>query len=197
MFFAGFATRQHSTILFILQDNDEAGYFYHDLTQVMGHDDVLFYPSSYRRAVKYGQRDAANEILRTEVLTRLSVVEGGAEKEGRPTYIVTCPEALSELVVSKHKLDERTLTMRVGQTIDVSRLVTMLRDLGFQMQEYVYEPGQFALRGSILDVYSSAANTLSASTSSATTSTASAHSTYRRNSRVTRRNRWKSCHSWL
>ena len=120
----------------------------------MGHDDVLFYPSSYRRAVKYGQRDAANEILRTEVLTRLSVVEGGAEKEGRPTYIVTCPEALSELVVSKHKLDERTLTMRVGQTIDVSRLVTMLRDLGFQMQEYVYEPGQFALRGSILDVYS-------------------------------------------
>ena len=154
LFFAGLATRQRSTILFILQDNDEAGYFYHDLTQVMGHDDVLFYPSSYRRAVKYGQRDAANEILRTEVLTRLSAVEDGAESAGRPTYIVTCPEALSELVVSKHKLDERTITVRVGQTLDVSLLVTQLRDLGFQMQEYVYEPGQFALRGSILDVFS-------------------------------------------
>ena len=154
LFFAGFATRQPSTILFILQDNDEAGYFYHDLTQVMGHDDVLFYPSSYRRAVKYGQRDTANEILRTEVLTRLSAVEEGAKEAGRTTYIVTCPEALSELVVSKHKLDERTLGMRVGQTVDVLRLVTQLRDLGFQMQEYVYEPGQFALRGSILDVYS-------------------------------------------
>ncbi|MBO4822285.1 MAG: transcription-repair coupling factor [Prevotella sp.] len=154
LFFAGFATRRPSTILFILQDNDEAGYFYHDLTQVMGHDDVLFYPSSYRRAVKYGQRDTANEILRTEVLTRLSVVEEGAKETGRVTYVVTCPEALSELVVSKHKLDERTLSLRIGQTVPVSGLVKQLCDLGFQMQEYVYEPGQFALRGSILDVYS-------------------------------------------
>ena len=120
----------------------------------MGHDDVLFYPSSYRRAVKYGQRDTANEILRTEVLTRLSVVEEGAKETGRVTYVVTCPEALSELVVSKHKLDERTLSLRIGQTVPVSGLVKQLCDLGFQMQEYVYEPGQFALRGSILDVYS-------------------------------------------
>ena len=181
LFFAGFATRQPSTILFILQDNDEAGYFYHDLTQVMGHDDVLFYPSSYRRAVKYGQRDTANEILRTEVLTRLSAVEEGAKEAGRTTYIVTCPEALSELVVSKHKLDERTLGMRVGQTVDVSRLVT---------------------QGSLpcVEAYSmsipSAANFLSASTSSATISTPSAPLTYRPNCRVTRRNRWKSCLSW-
>ena len=153
LLFAGLAIRKPSTILFILQDTEEAGYFYHDLTQVMGTDDVYFYPSSYRRAVKYGQRDAANEILRTDVLTRLSAEEENADA-GRPIYVVTCPEALSELVVSKRNLDERTLSVRVGQTIMVSTLVSQLRDLGFHMQEYVYEPGQFALRGSIIDVYS-------------------------------------------
>ena len=154
MFFAGLSLKCHATMLFIMQDNDEAGYFYHDLTQVMGQDDVLFYPSSYRRAVKYAQRDAANEILRTEVLTRLSSLGGGAQKTGKSTYIVTCPEALSEMVVSKHKLDERTITITLGQTIDVSGLCENLRSMGFVMQDYVYEPGQFALRGSIIDVYS-------------------------------------------
>ena len=154
LFFAGMATRKHANILFILQDADEAGYFYHDLTQIMGQDDVFFFPSSYRRAVKYGQVDAANEILRTEVLTRLSLVGEGAEKSGRSTFVVTCPEALSQLVVSKGKLDERTLSLGVDQIIDVSKILQVLRDFGFQMQDYVYEPGQFALRGSIIDVYS-------------------------------------------
>ena len=154
LLFAALATREQATILFILQDNDEAGYFYHDLTQVMGQDDVLFHPSSYRRAVKYGQRDAANEILRTEVLTRLSTVTEGAKEVKRPTYVVTFPEALAELVVSKHKLDERTLSLKVGQVIDITDVVAQLRELGFHFQEYVYEPGQFALRGSIIDVYS-------------------------------------------
>ena len=64
-----------ATILFILQDAEEAGYFYHDLMQLMGGDRVLFFPSSYRRSVKYAQRDAANEILRTETLTRLKVID--------------------------------------------------------------------------------------------------------------------------
>ena len=61
-----------SSVLFVLNDEDEAGYFYHDLVQLMGEQRVLFFPSAFRRAVKYGQRDAANEILRTEVLSRLS-----------------------------------------------------------------------------------------------------------------------------
>ena len=154
LLFAGLATRRHANLLFILQDADEAGYFYHDLTQVMGQDDVLFFPSSYRRAVKYGQVDAANEILRTEVLTRLSAVGGGAEAAGRSSYVVTCPEALSQLVVSKGKLDERTLSLSVGQSIEVTKVLEVLRDFGFQLQDYVYEPGQFARRGSIIDVYS-------------------------------------------
>ena len=136
------------TCLFVMNDADDAGYFYHDLVQMLGKKDVLFFPSSYRRQVKYGQRDAANEILRTEVLGRLSAYGG------TPLYIVTHPEALSELVVSRKKLDERILKLAVGQTEDVMKLASTLRDFGFKEVDYVYEPGQFALRGSIFDVYS-------------------------------------------
>lgn len=138
------------TIVFVLQDADEAGYFYHDLKQILGQDNVLFFPSSYRRAVKYAQRDPANEILRTEVLSRLSRMSDAKAS----LYVVTCPEALSELVVSKKRLDERTLTINVGQSVDFVATQKMLREFGFKEVDYVYEPGQFAVRGSILDVYS-------------------------------------------
>ena len=145
--FASLARKCQSQMLFVLQDAEEAGYFYHDLTQLMGTDQVLFFPSSYRRAVKYAQRDAASEILRTEVLTRL-----GGQSLG--LFVVTYPEALAELVVSKQKLDERTLVLEKDQTIAVSDIEKTLRDFGFREVDYVYEPGQFAVRGSILDVYS-------------------------------------------
>jgi transcription-repair coupling factor (superfamily II helicase) len=141
--FGSIAPKCKHPLLFILQDAEEAGYFYHDLTQLLGDRDVLFFPSSYRRAIKYAQRDSANEILRTEVLTR---VGGG--------YIVTYPEAVAELVVSKKTLDSRTLVLEKGQTIDVMTIEKTLREFGFREVDYVYEPGQFALRGSILDVYS-------------------------------------------
>lgn len=117
MMFASAARRVSPMCLFVLNDAEEAGYFYHDLTQIMGNTDVLFFPSSYRRQVKYGQRDPASEILRTEVLSRLS-----APLEGHPLYVVTCSEALSELVVSRKKLDERTLLLRTGDTHDVIQL---------------------------------------------------------------------------
>lgn len=146
MLFAGMAGQLSKTILFILQDADEAGYFYHDLTQVLGNQQVLYFPSSYRRAVKYGQRDAANEILRTEVLSKLAA--------GKPLYIVASPESLCELVVSKRKLDEGTVRLNVGQTVDLTQLKRNLLAFGFQEVDYVYEPGQFAARGSIVDVYS-------------------------------------------
>ncbi|MBO4606905.1 MAG: transcription-repair coupling factor, partial [Prevotella sp.] len=95
LFFAGMAKNTKHHIVFILNDNEEAGYFYHDLTQVMGTDHVLFYPSSFKRAVKYGQRDAANDILRTEVLTRLSAI--AEDPQAHPVYVVTYPDALSQL----------------------------------------------------------------------------------------------------
>ena len=198
MFFSALSDRHADTIMFVLQDADEAGYFYHDLTQLMGTQQVLFYPSSYRRAVKYGQRDAGSEILRTEVLSRLAQRGGnngydekgnrktgnagaiskagnaeaiskagneearskaenakaGSSKASKALYIVTCPEALSELVVSKQRLDERTLSLAVSQTVDIVETEKTLREFGFEQVDYVYEPGQFAVRGSILDVYS-------------------------------------------
>ena len=165
VFFAAAASRTENgkkgaqkplTAVFILQDNDEAGYFYHDLTQILGTDNVLFFPSSYRRAVKYGQRDAANEILRTETLSRLSAAHTDRKGKGNPgfLYVVTCPEALSELVVSKRNLDERTISIGVGDIVNLTDLGRKMRSLGFEEVDYVYEPGQFAMRGSIVDVYS-------------------------------------------
>lgn len=146
MFFASLQGRLRRSVLFVLDDADEAGYFYHDLTQMVGQERVFFFPSSYRRAVKYGQRDAANEILRTEVLARLS--------SGNNLYIVTYPDALAELVVAKQSLDERILKLSVGQQIAMSDVVHTLREYELTETDYVYEPGQFAVRGSILDVYS-------------------------------------------
>ena len=146
IFFGSMKTRLKRSVLFVLDDADEAGYFYHDLTQMLGQESVFFFPSSYRRAVKYGQRDAANEILRTEVLARLSA--------GNPIFIVSYPDALAELVVSRQHLDEKILKLSVGQQIPQVDVVHQLRDFKLQEVDYVYEPGQFAVRGSIIDVYS-------------------------------------------
>ena len=98
-------------VLFILNDLEEAGYFYHDLVQANGEKNILFFPSSYRRAIKYGQSDAASEILRTEVLNRL--------QNGDAIIIVTYPEALAENVVSAQCMNERTLKLKVGMDFGV------------------------------------------------------------------------------
>ena len=142
------------TTLFVMQDGDDAGYFYHDLVQMLGEERVLFFPSSYRRAIKYGQRDAANEILRTEVLARLSNQNSQLSIVNCQLFIVSYPEALAELVVSKKQLSDKTLVLRKGEAISVDDVTDFLRELGFHEVDYVYEPGQFALRGSILDIYS-------------------------------------------
>lgn len=148
LFFAAFAERCPYPILFILEDADTAGYFHNDL-KALGIEPFLL-PSSYSRAVKYGQRDAGSEILRTETMAALS-----AEKtEGKPLYIVTEPSALAERVVSKERLNDQTIRLETGQEVEVVALEKQLRALGFQEVDYVYEPGQFAVRGSILDVYS-------------------------------------------
>lgn len=149
------------TVLFVLNDADEAGYFYHDLTQIMGDSDVLFFPSAYRRAVKYGQRESSNEILRTEVLARVAEIRDGGGKKGKdessgmsPLFIVTCPDALAELVVGRSHLNDHRISLKTGQTVDIMDLGRRMRGLGFTQVDYVYEPGQFAIRGSIVDVYS-------------------------------------------
>ena len=133
--------------VFVLGDLEEAGYFYHDLTQVLGTEKVLFFPSSFRRSIKYGQKDAANEILRTEVLSRLQKGEEGL-------CIVTYPDALAEKVVSRKELSDKTLKLNVGEKLDTTFITDVLHSYGFEYVDYVYEPGQYAVRGSIIDVFS-------------------------------------------
>lgn len=135
------------TYLYILNDAETAGYFYHDLTQIMGSQNILFFPSAYKRAAKYGQLDAANEILRTETLSRL-------QDDNNSLIIVSYPDALSEKTVSAEHLKEQTLTISVGEQVDATFVSEILDDYGFQFVDYVYEPGQYAQRGSILDVFS-------------------------------------------
>ena len=135
------------TYLYILNDAESAGYFYHDLTQIIGAKDVLFFPSAYKRAAKYGQLDAANEVLRTETLSRL-------QGEPQPLIIVSYPDALAEKTVSGEQLQENTLKVSMGERVDSSFVSEMLDSYGFQYVDYVYEPGQYATRGSILDVFS-------------------------------------------
>ena len=145
--FASAIIKNHPGVnLFILNDQEEAGYFYHDMVQANGDEDILFLPSSYRRAIKYGQKDSANEILRTEVLSRL--------ERKVPVTVVSYPEALAEKVVSPKTLSDKTLCLKVGQQIETDKIAEELVGYGFEHVDYVYEPGQFATRGSIVDVYS-------------------------------------------
>lgn len=144
-----------SPYLFVLNDEEEAGYFYHDLRQLLGDECVLFFPSSYRRAVKYGQRDAAQEILRTDVLSRLSRWESTpTEEHPMSLCVVTFPTALAERVASRKELTDHSLTLHTGEEYDIIALTRRLEEVGFHRRDYVYEPGEYALRGSILDVFS-------------------------------------------
>jgi len=148
MLFASVAKQTKKSLLFILQDADEMGYFYQDLCQFLGESEVQLFPSSFRRAAKYNQRDAANEILRTEVLSKL------ASKRRKPYYIVTSADALAEKVVEQQTIETHLILLKENQQIDMHELTERMRELGFQEVDYVYEPGQFASRGSIIDVFS-------------------------------------------
>ncbi len=151
---ASLCHRRSQAFFIIMPDADEAGYAYNDLCHLMGQDDVLFFPSSYKRAVKYGQQDAANEILRTQTLARLSSAKEGRGKSNASFVVVTHPSAVAELVVSRQQIATNRIDVEVGQTIDITDLEKQLLDLGLIKTDYVYEPGQFAVRGSLLDVYS-------------------------------------------
>lgn len=139
--------RLEAPYLIIANDLDEAGYIYNDICQINGEDSTLIFPSGYKRDIKYGQIDAPSEILRTEVLNQWY---------GNPNLqcVVTYPEALAEKVAAKEVIDHTTITLTVGSEVDLIATGAQLREFGFQMVDYVYEPGQFSIRGSILDVFS-------------------------------------------
>lgn len=135
----------------IADDLDTAGYLYHDLSQIAGEEAVAMMPSGYRRDIKYGQADLPSQILRTETLAAWQ-----GSKELR--WVVTYPEALAERVPAPEKMEESSLSLRSGAIREQSEVISRLRELGFRETDYVYEPGQFARRGSILDVYSYASD---------------------------------------
>jgi transcription-repair coupling factor (superfamily II helicase) len=147
MFSVGLFHKLPRHYLYILNDAETAGYFYHDITQIMGSQGVLFFPSAYKKAAKYGQLDAANEVLRTETLSRL-------HSEDTPFIIVSYPDALTEKTISKEQLQDNTLQVNVREQLDATFVSEVLDSYGFQFVDYVYEPGQYAVRGSILDVFS-------------------------------------------
>ena len=147
-------------VVFILNDEEKAGYFYHDLCQIGGEDAVSFFPSGYKRSIKYGQIDSANEILRTESLSSIQAI---IQRHDDPTskgpasnalLVVTYPEALAEKVAQNAEVDNAILTLHEKEKVDQKFVSEVLFDRGFQRVDYVYEPGQYAVRGSILDVFS-------------------------------------------
>lgn len=137
-------------LLCILPDKDQAGYFFNDIsvTYQGKEQSVFFFPSSYRKGIRYGAEDSANEILRNQLLQRLR------GKEDPPAVVVTYPEALIEGVVDEKLFAKGLIELSIGDEIDRQKLRTSLWDMGFEETDYVYEPGHFAVRGNIIDIFS-------------------------------------------
>ncbi len=152
------AAAMHKSIaalhLVILSDKESAVYFSNDLENLLGETDekfhrkhVLFYPTSYKKPYEPEKTDNSNVLLRTEVLKRIST-------RGKETIIVTYPEALTEKVVNRNYLQKSTFKLKRGETVDLDFIYDLLDEYGFERVDYVVEPGQVALRGGIIDVFS-------------------------------------------
>ena len=141
------AMKRRKEPVMVVGDNlDDAGYIYHDLTRLLGEEAVMMFPSGYKRHIKYGQPDAPNRILRTETLNSWHT-------SATLRFVVSYPEALAERVASREVLAGHTLRFVKGTETDLTEAVKWLRDNAFTEEDYVYEPGQFAVRGSILDIF--------------------------------------------
>ncbi len=144
--------RQSAPVLAVAADLDQAGYLYQDLVKLLGSEEpqqVMFLPSGYKRDIRYGQPDPPQQILRTETISRWG------EKDAARTlrFVVSYPEAMAEKVASRKLLREHTLQLTAGKEINLTETCKWLRDNGFKEEDYVYEPGHFAVRGSILDIF--------------------------------------------
>ncbi len=142
----GLLPRKTHPLVIVADDADTAGYLYHDLSRVAPSSEVGFFPSGYKRHIKYGRVDAPQQILRAETLD--------GWRAGRLRFVVTYPDALAERVPVREVLERDTLTLKSGGKADIRKTEERLLELGFHQVDYVYEPGQFARRGSILDVFS-------------------------------------------
>ena len=133
--------------LIVLNDKEEAAYYLNDLENLLGDSNVLFYPGSYRRPYQIEETDNANVLLRSEVLNRIN-------SRKKPAIIVTYPEALFEKVVTRRELERNTLKISVGDDLSVDFVNEVMFEYQFQRVDFVTEPGEFSVRGGILDVFS-------------------------------------------
>ena len=137
--------------LCILPDKETSAYFFNDLTNILGEENVLFFPSSYKRSAQYHTINGSNMLFRTDVLNRIKQSE--ANNETLP-IIISYPEALSEKVITQQKLEANTLPLHVNDDISIDFIVEILNEYEFEKVDFVYEPGQYSVRGSIVDIFS-------------------------------------------
>ena len=140
-------SKSEKPFLLIFNDKEEAAYYLNDLEQFVGAKNVLFYPGSYRRPYQIEDTDNANVLLRAEVLNRIN-------SQRKPAIIVTYPEALFEQVITKSELNRNTLKLSVGEELSLDFINEILHEYNFNRVDFVTEPGDFAVRGGIIDVFS-------------------------------------------
>src|ERR1043165_1779498 len=134
--------------LFVMSDKEEAAYFQNNLKNILGTKDVFFFPDSFKRPQDFSEVNNNNILLRTETVNRLSNSNSKAE------LAVTYPEALFERVVRQDVLNEQTLRLKVNEKLDIDFMIDLLVSFEFERVDFVYEPGQFSIRGDITDVFS-------------------------------------------
>jgi transcription-repair coupling factor (superfamily II helicase) len=146
LFAAAMACKTGENYIYILRDKEEASYFYNDLAQCLPEKSLRFFPTSYKRSIIYGQQDQGNLIQRTEALDALA--------RNEHVHLVSYPEALIEKVVTPEKLSENTLYLSKGEELSLEFIEEVLQSYDFQLVDFVFEPGQYAIRGSIVDIFS-------------------------------------------
>jgi len=133
--------------LFVASDKESAAYLYHDLVQLNGEANVFFLPSSYKRSPEFGQPESSQLILRTEALQQLRQAKSDQ-------FFISYTEALLEKVPGTSVIEQKTLTINKHEQVDLFFVVDFLKELGFKKADFVYEPGYYSVRGSIIDIYS-------------------------------------------
>lgn len=146
--FASFFEKKAGFHLIIAQDKEEAAYLNSDLQHLLGKEDHLIFPGSFKRPYQYDEVDNANVLMRAEILNQI------LETRGEPRVVITYPEAIYERVINKRSLVDNTFSARVGESVDMEFVAELLASYDFERTDFVYEPGQYAIRGGILDVFS-------------------------------------------
>jgi len=149
---AAIYSKQHQNHLFIMHEKEEAAYFANDLQNLLPGKEIFLFPSSYKRPYQFEEIENANVLMRAEILNKIN------HKSSSGELIVTYPEALTEKVINKSSLLKNTFTASKGESLDISFLTELLIEYDFEKADFVYEPGQFAVRGGILDIYSFASD---------------------------------------